>query len=146
MTPTSDPNPNFRFGDDSEIRPPAPLGEAAYHGLAGEIVRRIEPETEADPTALLFVLLVIFANLIGRSAHFIVSGVSHACNLFLALVGMTSSGRKGTASGGMLSLFRLVDPDYCDHCISSGLSSGEGLIQAVRDGPDPGHPGRGQRN
>ena len=28
---------------------PDPLGEDAYHGIVGDIVRRIEPETEADP-------------------------------------------------------------------------------------------------
>ena len=29
------------------------LDEAALHGLAGEVVRLIEPHTEADPVALL---------------------------------------------------------------------------------------------
>src|SRR3989442_4966147 len=28
---------------------PAPLGDAAYHGLAGKFVRLVEPTTEADP-------------------------------------------------------------------------------------------------
>jgi hypothetical protein len=28
-------------------------GPAAYHGLLGEIVRKLEPETEADPVAIL---------------------------------------------------------------------------------------------
>ena len=32
---------------------PAPPGPAAYHGLLGEIVRKLEPETEADPVAIL---------------------------------------------------------------------------------------------
>ena len=131
MTPTQ--NDNFRYGADAEAGPPEPLGDAAYYGLAGEVVRRIEPETEADPVALLLIFLVVFGNVIGRSAHFLVSGGRHAANLFLALVGATSAGRTGTASSGVMSLFRLVDQDYCDHCVTSGLSSGEGLIQAVRD-------------
>src|ERR1035441_9699578 len=131
MTPTQ--IDNFRYGADAEAGPPQLLGEAAYHGLAGEVVRRIEPETEADPVALLLIFLVIFGNVIGRSAHFLVSGGRHSGNLFLGLVGATSAGRKGTASSGVMSLFRLVDQDYCDHCVTSTLSSGEGLIQAVRD-------------
>jgi primase-polymerase (primpol)-like protein len=37
-----------------ESRPwPAPPDEVVYHGLAGEIVRAIEPQTEADPLGLL---------------------------------------------------------------------------------------------
>jgi 5S rRNA maturation endonuclease (ribonuclease M5) len=32
---------------------PAPPDEAAFYGLAGDLVRRIEPHTEADPVALL---------------------------------------------------------------------------------------------
>jgi hypothetical protein len=32
---------------------PSPPGEPAYHGLAGEITRVIEPHSEADPIAIL---------------------------------------------------------------------------------------------
>ncbi|MGH2871279.1 MAG: hypothetical protein ACRDL5_02330, partial [Solirubrobacteraceae bacterium] len=39
---------------------PAPPAPAAYHGLLGEIVRRLEPETEADPVAILCQLLACF--------------------------------------------------------------------------------------
>ena len=37
---------------------PASPDEAAYHGLAGDIVRELLPHTEADPVALLATLLV----------------------------------------------------------------------------------------
>jgi hypothetical protein len=39
---------------------PAPPDPAAYHGLVGEIVNRIAPNTEADPVAILSQLLVAF--------------------------------------------------------------------------------------
>ena len=35
---------------------PEPLGKAAFHGLAGDFVRLVEPHTEADPAALLLIL------------------------------------------------------------------------------------------
>ena len=35
------------------------------HGIVGEIVRAIEPETEADPAALLFQLLAAAGNILG---------------------------------------------------------------------------------
>ena len=37
---------------------PDPLDAVAYHGLAGELVRTIEPHSEADPVALLAQFLV----------------------------------------------------------------------------------------
>ena len=42
------------------------LGAAAYHGLAGEVVSTIAPQTEADPVALLLQLLVYSGNAISR--------------------------------------------------------------------------------
>ena len=44
---------------------PEPLDEAAFHGLAGEFVRMVEPHTEADPNALLVQVLVSYGNAIG---------------------------------------------------------------------------------
>ncbi len=45
---------------------PAPPDQAAYHGLAGAIVAKIAPNTEADPVAILIQLLVCCGALIGR--------------------------------------------------------------------------------
>ena len=56
---------------------PAPPDEAAYYGLAGDIVRRIEPHTEADPVALLIQLLAAFGNVIGRNAYMLADGARH---------------------------------------------------------------------
>ena len=39
---------------------PAPFNEAAFHGLAGDVIRRIEPHTESDPAALLVQFLIAF--------------------------------------------------------------------------------------
>jgi hypothetical protein len=66
---------------------PNPLKEAAYHGLAGEIVRRIEPHTEADPAALLFQFLTAFGNLIGHDHYIVADGTRHYLILYGVLVG-----------------------------------------------------------
>src|SRR5437660_378269 len=44
-----------------------PMASAALTGLAGEIVRTIEPHTEADPVAILLQFLVAFGNVVGRN-------------------------------------------------------------------------------
>jgi hypothetical protein len=112
---------------------PEPLPEAAYHGLAGEIVRTIEPHTESDPAAILIQLLAAFGNCIGTSPHYQVEGSRHTANLFAVLVGRTSKARKGTSWERITQLFHLVADQWAEMCVQSGLSSGEGLIWAVRD-------------
>lgn len=112
---------------------PEPLDEAAFHGVAGELVRAIEPHSEADPVALLASILVAFGNVIGRTAHFRAEADLHYGNLFTCLVGSTSKGRKGISWGQAARVFGTVDPDWLNNHVVGGLSSGEGLIWAVRD-------------
>lgn len=119
---------------------PEPMEETAFYGLAGETVRTIEPHTEADPVALLTQYLTAFGNIVGRGPYFQVERSRHGMNLFVTLVGNTSKARKGTSWGHVRELSRCADPGWCADCIQTGLSSGEGLIHAVRDAgyDDPG--------
>ena len=112
---------------------PAPLDPNAFHGLAGDVVRLIEPASESDPASLLLQFLVAVGNLIGRKAHFIVESTWHTTNLYLVLVGTTSKGRKGTSWGRVRQLLKEVAPEWTEERIQSGLVSGEGLIEAVAD-------------
>jgi len=112
---------------------PAPLSARAYHGIFGELVNAIAPQTEADPAALLMQLLSMFGNNIGRSAHWRAEADIHYLNLYTVLVGATAKGRKGTAGGRIKQVYDLVDPEWSARCCVSGLSSGEGLIWVIRD-------------
>jgi hypothetical protein len=114
--------------------PPWPvLGEEAYCGLAGRIVREIEPHSEADCVALLTNQLVAVGRAIGRGSFVQVGADRHHLNLNMALVGETSKGRKGTSWNPTRNLMHAADPVWVDERIQGGLSSGEGLISAVRD-------------
>src|SRR5262249_10571395 len=53
--------------------------------------------------------------------------------LFVVLVGKSSKGRKGTAWDYVHALFREIDPEWAKEGIVTGLSTGEGMIWAVRD-------------
>jgi hypothetical protein len=109
------------------------LDQAAYHGVVGEIVRTIEPQSEADPVGILLSLLLCCGSAMGRKPYYQVEGDKHHTNLFAVIVGDSSRGRKGTSLGRTLSLIGGVDAAWLQNCISTGLSSGEGLIWAVRD-------------
>jgi hypothetical protein len=115
-----------------ELRPPR-LSARAFHGPAGELVQAVAPHSEADPAALLVQVLTAFGSAIGRTAHFVVEKDRHYLNLFVVLVGATSKGRKGTSWGQVREFFALLDPVWTGERIQGGLSSGEGLIWAVRD-------------
>lgn len=125
-------SPQISTPPQSSLTFPQPLGADAYCGLAGDIVRAIAPHTEADPAALFASLLVMFGNMIGRGPCFMAGDVAHATNLFVTIVGETSTGRKGTSAEGPRRLLVAADESWRS-CIQSGLVSGEGLIHHVRD-------------
>lgn len=107
--------------------------EEVYYGLAREIIKLIEPQTEADPMAILSQLLAAFGNVIGRGPYFKVGEDKHYPQLFILVIGKTGEGRKGTAFRIVKSIFEHVDPKWVSNCLPTGLSSGEGLIWEVRD-------------
>ncbi|HVX94692.1 MAG TPA: hypothetical protein VHK47_07275, partial [Polyangia bacterium] len=111
---------------------PAPMREEAFCGLAGNIVKAIEPHSEADPAALLVQLLAAFGSVVGRGPSFSVEADRHGTNLFAVVVGRSSKARKGTSWGQVARLFALVDPAWSAG-LQTGLATGEGLVWAVRD-------------
>ena len=124
---------------------PAPAGwpaapdRAVYHELLGEIVNTIAPHTEADPVAILTQLLVAFGAAVGRGAYFQVEATRHHSNEFMCLVGDSARARKGSSWDHVRRLILGADPSL-EPRVLTGLSSGEGVIWAVRDptAQDPG--------
>src|ERR1700733_203745 len=108
------------------------MDDIALRGLAGDFVRRVEPHTEADPNALLLQFLCAAGNLFGRDPHVLIEGNEHPGNLYLGIVGDTSSGRKGTSWGRVRQVLERTDADWVRN-LGNGLSSGEGLKWAGRD-------------
>ena len=109
------------------------IDEAAYHGLAGDVVRTIEPHSEADPVALLLQFLALAGNVIGREPYYLVESDEHHANLFAVLVGSSAKGRKGTSLGRIRAVVKIADETWAGDRQKGGLSSGEGLISEVRD-------------
>jgi len=118
---------------------PKPIDDAAFIGPIGAFVRRATANSEADSSACLVAALIRFGSRIGRTAVLKVGGNWHHANEFALLVGATGSGRKGTTLNYASILFGQTDslkPDWNDPLIgrdSTGLSSGQGVIHALRD-------------
>ncbi len=118
---------------EKEVTPyPDPLPEEAYHGIAGDIIRKIEPHTEADKVALLGSFVVAVGNII-KDPYIVIAERPVRTNFDMAFVGDSARGRKGTSWGYIENLVEAVDLQYKESNILSGLSSGEGLIYAVRN-------------
>lgn len=109
------------------------LSEDALYGIAGDIVKKLMPETESHPAAMLIEILMSFGSIIGRGAYYEVEDTKHFGNLFAVKVGITSKARKGTASARISHIFEQVDPEWAGNRNFSGLSTGEGVIDKVRD-------------
>lgn len=119
--------------EDDGIRDfPEQPGEAAFHGIMGQIVREIDPFTEANLAAILFQLLVGFGNMVGRGPHWVHEADKHRLNLYLCLVGNTADGKKGTSWGYPRRILTMVDPTWGARIIP-GVNSGPALIEQVAD-------------
>jgi hypothetical protein len=118
------------------IEPPAgwpQIKDAAFRGLAGDVVRAIQPHTEADPAGLLLTLLACVGSSVNSAPHALADGAEHPARLNVVLVGETSRARKGTAHAQIRRVMRHADPGWSDERTVGGLGSGEGLIAAVAD-------------
>lgn len=108
------------------------LDDKALYGLAGEFVATIFPHTEADKAALLVQMLVAFGNIIGRGPYYVAESTRHYTNLYALVVGATSAA-KGSSLKQVRNVFDRVDEAWARDCNKSGLSSGEGLVEAIGD-------------
>lgn len=109
------------------------LDAAALSGLTGDIVNSLAPFTEADKVTLLVHILSEFSCIIGRGPHIRLDGDYVPLSFWPVVVGDTSKSRKGSGAKRIKRLFQAVDPTWTRGRHSGSLSSGEGLIYAVRD-------------
>jgi len=102
-----------------------------FAGLVGDVISAYEPFTEAAAEAIAAQFLVAFGSAIGRGPHIQVGSVRHGANENVLIVGDTAKARKGESLHVALHPFR--DSEWAQRCVTSGLSSAEGLIHHVRD-------------
>jgi hypothetical protein len=128
----SGPEPQKKAnGRDTDAWPA--LAASAYHGLAGEVVATILPHTESDPVALLLQYLAYFGNAIGHGPYYQINQDRHYGNLYVLLAGASAKARKGLSAGLIRHIYVAADPAWARECITGGISSGEGIMHAIRD-------------
>jgi hypothetical protein len=111
---------------------PDPLEDVAFYGPLGEFVLAASRQSEADPAAILAMTMsAVSATLDPRTGGY-AANAWHPIRLSSVIVGPTAKGRKGSASKIAEAVVRGADPDFVEHIVE-GLSSGEGVIWAIRD-------------
>lgn len=115
------------------------LAKEAYYGLAGQFVEEAVRESEASPVAVLLTFLARFGcevfNPKTLGPYYEIGDTKHYPRLFVAICGQTAKARKGTSAKPVERLLDFPSTLYTSSIqVSPGpLSSGEGLIYAVRD-------------
>ena len=103
-----------------------------YRGLLGELTLAADPTTEADPAGVLASLMAMAGVAAGSKPHVQVGNTRHPLLIWPLLFGRTGSGRKGEATDTAEMFVRGAVWDWNDLSVT-GLSSGEGLIERIRD-------------
>ena len=99
----------------------------------GKSILKICEDVEASPIAILTQLLTMFGNVVGRSIYFPLNASSNLySNIYTVVVGETSRGRKGT-SYGVANKIIFESTEQYGKCCKVGLSTGEGIIHAIRN-------------
>lgn len=113
----------------------------AFYGVVGRAVELACRNSEADPVAVAATFLTWFGSEVGYYPGINVGDAFHSARLFVAIVGATAKARKGT-SAMPIKIMRSwlaggesqsTDTRAVARISPGPLSSGEGLIYAVRD-------------
>ncbi|MCK5738189.1 hypothetical protein KAH55_03365 [bacterium] len=136
-----------------DIKPWPKLDPIVFRGIAERFVELACRKSEADPVAVLITFLVRIGVEIGRKPFVRIGDTPHYLNLMAVIVGQTSKARKGTSAAPIQRLISHLIRTFCNtqdtenrlfsHTSLSSysvakktpgpLSTGEGLIWAVRD-------------
>lgn len=135
---------NPKSGTNPANREWPTLDEVALHGPVGDAVRIIEPETEADPVAVLVTMLAGIGAMIGRGPQ-ITRGGDHPARLFALIVGDTAKGGKGQSLRAARLVLDRLDPTFMHSRTLGGFGSGEALVDAVADPDADGNGGAPDR-
>lgn len=104
-----------------------------FTGVLGAAVDLLDPTTEADPVAILASLLAGVGAMVTARPHLQVGNTRHPLLIWPLIFGRTSTGRKGESWSTARRVLAAADAEFVAENLESGLSSGEGLIERIKD-------------
>jgi len=122
-------------GDEFRLADVPVVDRGMFVGVPGDITLAAEPTTEADPVGVYVSLLASAGVLLGPGPYVPIGNTRHPLLIWPLLFGRTGSGRKGEADQTARVFLAQATPDYTMLKVK-GLTSGEGLIERIRDPKD----------
>jgi hypothetical protein len=122
--------------DEIRIREWPTLPSDALYGYVGRFIAAATESSEADPAAVLAAFLVRAGAAFGANAWIKIADDKHFPRLYGMVVGASANARKGTSLGPVRRVFEAAEARLTGSTplnVVKGLSSGEGVIGAVRD-------------
>jgi hypothetical protein len=111
--------------------PPA-LTAPMFYGPLGDVVRTLDPLTEADPRGVMTCLLVMLGNWIGRRYYLATGADRHFPAQQALLVGKSALARKGTAGNLAKAAMEVFDPEWSQNNVFHAVNSGQGIAHTVK--------------
>lgn len=127
---------------DHTIPPPQKwptLSDDAKYGIAWDIALAACENSEADPAAVYFQALTYAAAFFGANTWIDIGDTKHPPRLFTLVIGSSAKARKGTSLDPVMRIAQACNESLNGRGLPplkdtpGPLSSGEGLIYAVRD-------------
>ena len=132
----ADNSDDGKRGAARATRAPVPACDPAmFRGILGDIASAADPGTEADKVGVYASLLSGASAVVGNGPHVQIGNTRHPLLIWSLLIGRTSVGRKGEATGTGMRVIRDARQEVYG-LEEGGLSSGEGLIERIRDPED----------
>lgn len=137
--------------DDAGPLAPPQMRPEGFPPLLRQVCDMATSNSEAHPVAVAANVIAFFSALVGRAPFQRVGDAVLHCRPFLIVTGKSGKARKGTAENLPRRIFNQVDVLYTrrlqiDERLrihAGGLSTGEGIAWAIRDGKDPDENGKG---
>lgn len=109
------------------------MSEDAFYGLAGKMAMEISPINGISKEAVLFQFLICMSTLCAHKFFYSIGGKRIYSADYLVLVGNTGSSKKGTSFSDVKYFFDKFYPEFSTQRLKTGVNSGEGLINSIRD-------------
>lgn len=144
---TRDGNVSDLFARNNEVfeddeAPILSFPEMSSHGFFGilkDITDIACKNSEASPISVAISFISHFCAYIGREIYFPIGDYDLHCRPYTLIVGRSGKARKGTSEYFVSRIFKKINEinsSYQLNVHSGGLSSGEGIIHAIRDPSD----------
>lgn len=105
----------------------------AFHGIAGQLATEVSEISGVSKEALLFQFLICFGIICEQKFYFPLGSKKISTANYLLILGSTGSSRKGTSFDNVKWFFDKYYVDFSTMKLKTGVNSGEGLINCIRD-------------